>query len=193
VAGLDMSNPAFASMVRMTSITLPVAGTISTYTPLLGLQGIIGVKSGFTTAAGGCDVLAVVRTVHGRPVLLLAAVTGQTGPEVLAQAGLHGLALVDAVGPLIGTTPVLHGGEVVAHVSEAGRTVGAQATASASVLTWPGVTMTRVFQPVRRLTDQASRGARAGTVVVRLGTQHVVVPVRLQQDVPRESLLQRLF
>jgi D-alanyl-D-alanine carboxypeptidase len=170
-----------------------VAGTISTYTPLLGLQGIIGVKSGFTTAAGGCDVLAVVRTVHGRPVLLLAAVTGQTGPEVLAQAGLHGLALVDAVGPLIGTTPALHGGEVVAHVSEAGRTVGAQATASASVLTWPGVTVTRVFQPVHHLTDQASRGTRAGTVVVSLGTQHVVVPVRLQQDVPRESLLQRLF
>jgi len=36
-------------------------------------------------------------------------------------------------------------------------------------------------------------GARAGTVVVSLGTQHVVVPVRLQQDVPHESVLQRLF
>ena len=77
-------------IVKMTSVTLPVAGTISTYTPLLGLHGVIGVKSGFTTAAGGCDVLAVVRTVHGRPVLLLAAVTGQTGADVLAQAGLHG-------------------------------------------------------------------------------------------------------
>ena len=88
----------------MTSVTLPVAGTISTYTPLLGLQGVIGVKSGFTSRRGGCDVVAVVRTVHGRPVLLLAAVTAQTGPEVLAQAGLHGLALVDALGPLIGTT-----------------------------------------------------------------------------------------
>ena len=49
----------FASIVKMPSVTLPVAGTISTYTPLLGLQGVIGVKSGFTTAAGGCDVLAV--------------------------------------------------------------------------------------------------------------------------------------
>ena len=59
--------------------------------------------------------------MHGEPVLLLAAVTGQTGPEVLAQAGLHGLALVDALGPLIGTTAVLPGGQVAAHVSEAGR------------------------------------------------------------------------
>ncbi len=79
VAAPDMANAAFASMVKMSSVTLPVAGTISTYTPLLGLEGIIGVKSGFTTAAGGCDVLAVVRTVHGEPVLLLAAVTGQQG------------------------------------------------------------------------------------------------------------------
>ena len=53
-------------------------------------------------------------TVHGQQVLLLAAVTGQQGPEVLAQAGLHALALVDALGPLIGTTQVAGGRAVVA-------------------------------------------------------------------------------
>ena len=193
VAAPDMANAEIASIVKMSSVTLPVAGTISTYTPLLGLQGVIGVKSGFTTAAGGCDVLAALRTVHGRPVLLLAAVTGQTGPEVLAQAGLHGLALVDAVGPLIGTTAVLQGGDVVAHVSEAGQTVDAQAAASASLLTWPGVSATRAFEPQHDLTDQARRGGRVGTIVVTLGSQRVAVPVRLQRDAPRESLLQRIF
>ena len=193
VAALDMADPTFASIVRLTSVTLPVAGTISTYTPLIGLQGIIGVKSGYTAAAGGCDVLGVVRTVHGRPVLLLAAVTGQTGVAVLAQAGLHGLALVDALAPLIGSTPVLHEGQLVAHVSEAGRTVEARAAAAVSVLTWPGVHATRVFLPVHHLTDQARRGASVGMVEVTLGLQHVAVPVRLQQDVPRRSLVQRLF
>jgi len=193
VAGPDMTNPVVASIVSHTSITLPIAGTISTYTPLLGLQGIIGVKSGYTTAAGGCDVLGVVREVHGRPVLLLAAVTGQTGVAVLAQAGLHGLALVNAVAPLIGTTPVMRDGQLIAHVSEAGRTVGAGAGASASLLTWPGVTATRAFRPERQLTDQARRGARVGTVEVTLGLQRVAIPVRLQQDVPRRSLWQRLF
>jgi D-alanyl-D-alanine carboxypeptidase (penicillin-binding protein 5/6) len=192
VAALDMANPIVTSIVRNTSVTLPVAGTLSTYTPLIGLQGIIGVKSGYTVAAGGCDVLGVVRTVHGRPVLLLAAVTGQTGVAVLAQAGLHGLALVDAVAPLIGSTPVVHDGQLVAHVRAAGRTVDGRAAASVSVLTWPGVQATRVFRPVH-LADQARRGARVGTVEVTLGLQHVAVPVRLQQDVPRPSLIQRLF
>ncbi len=193
VAAPDMANPAFASMVKMSSITLPVAGTISTYTPLLGLQGIIGVKSGFTTAAGGCDVLAVVRTVHGKQVLLLAAVTGQQGPVVLAQAGLHGLALVDALGPLIGSTSMVAGHQVAAHVTAAGTSVDARTTSSASMLTWPGVSATRVFRPVRHLSDQARRGAQVGTVVATLGTQRVAVPVRLEQDVPRPSLLQRIF
>ena len=193
VAAVDMANPTFASFVRMTSVTLPVAGMMSTYTPFLGLQGVIGVKSGYTQASGGSDVLGVVRTVHGRPVLLLAAVTGQTGVAALAQAGLHALALVDALAPLIGTTPVLHEGQLVAHVSEAGRTVEARAAASVSVLTWPGVHATRVFQPAHHLTDQARRGARVGTVEVTLGLQHVAVPVRLQQDVPRPSMFQRLF
>jgi D-alanyl-D-alanine carboxypeptidase len=193
VAALDMANPTFASMVQLSSITLPVAGTISTYTPLLGVQGVIGVKSGFTTAAGGGDVLAVDRTVHGKTVLLLAAVTGQSGPVVLAQAGLHALALVDALSPLIGSTQVLPANQVVAHVSEAGTSLAATTSSSVSMLTWPGVSATRVFVPARRVADQARRGTQVGTVVVTVGAQQVAVTVRLGQDIPARTLLQRLF
>jgi serine-type D-Ala-D-Ala carboxypeptidase (penicillin-binding protein 5/6) len=193
VAALDMANPTFASFVDMSSITLPVAGTISTYTPLLGLQGVIGVKSGFTSQAGGGDVLAVNRTVHGKSVLLLAAVTGQTGPVVLAQAGLHALALVDALAPLIGSAQVLAPNLVVAHVGEAGHRLSAATAAPVSMLTWPGVRATRVFVPARHVADQARRGTRVGTVVVTVGGQRVDVPVRLGQDIPPQTLLQRLF
>jgi serine-type D-Ala-D-Ala carboxypeptidase (penicillin-binding protein 5/6) len=192
VAALDMANPTFASFVKMSSVTLPVAGTISTYTPLLGVQGVIGVKSGFTTAAGGGDVLAVERTVHGKQVLLLSAVTGQTGPVVLAQAGLHALALVDAMSPFIGSTQVLGGNQVVAHVGEAGTSIGAKTAASASMLTWPGVSATKAFVPARHVAKQATRGTQVGTVVVTLGTQRVAVPVQLERDIPAETLLQRL-
>jgi D-alanyl-D-alanine carboxypeptidase (penicillin-binding protein 5/6) len=193
VTSLDMTDPVFASLVQQTSITLPVAGTISTYTPFLGFDGVIGVKSGFTTAAGGCDILAVVRQVHGVPTLLLAAVTGQQGPIVLAAAGLHALALVTAMVPVVGATPLLHQGQVVAHVREAGKTVMARGTAPVSLLTWPGAKATMVFHPDPSLTDRARQGALAGTVDVTLGTQHAVVPVRLQQDVPQPTMLQRLF
>ena len=117
VAAPDMEDPVFASTVQMRSVTLPVAGTISTYTPLLGLDGIIGVKSGFTAPAGGCDVLAVVRTVHGVPTLVIAAVTGQTGPRVLFTAGLHALDLADTTANDIGSTVAVRSGQLVARVA----------------------------------------------------------------------------
>jgi D-alanyl-D-alanine carboxypeptidase (penicillin-binding protein 5/6) len=193
VAAPDMANPVVASIVDNNSVTLPVAGTLTTYTPLLGLDGIIGVKSGYTDAAGGCDVVAVVRPVHGHPTLLLAAVTGQTGFQALAQAGLHGLALVNAVQPLIGTATVLRAGVVAARATTAGSSVAARTGASVSMLTWPGAHATRVFRPVHRLSARARRGALAGNVVVTLGTQRVVVPVHLTRDIPQRSLFQRLF
>jgi serine-type D-Ala-D-Ala carboxypeptidase (penicillin-binding protein 5/6) len=193
VASLDMENPNVRAIVRMPDITLPVAGTVGSYTPLLGLDGIVGVKSGFTDEAGGGDVVAVVPTIQGVPVMLLAAVTSQQGPNVLNTAALHGLALVDALDQFVGRATVLHKGQLVARVTSDGRTVTATAASSVSMLTWPGTTATSVFHPVRHLTDQARRGARVGTVVVTLGGQQALVPVRLTQNVPRETTLQRIF
>ena len=87
VAAPDMTDATFASMVKQSSITLPVAGTISTYTPFLGLDGVIGVKSGFTTEAGGCDVVAVMRTVHGTSVLLWRPSPGRQAPTCWPRRG----------------------------------------------------------------------------------------------------------
>lgn len=193
VAAADMANPVFTSMVKMTSVTLPVAGTISTYTPLLGYQGVIGVKSGFTTAAGGSDVLAVVRQVHGRPVLILAAVTGQQGFDVLFLAGLVGLNLADHVAGSIGITPVIGAGEAVARVTVAGHTVGAVAQSSASLLTWPGSRVSRVFEQTSPVPAGSGRGTRIGEMVVALGTQRATVPVLLRRHLPKATSLQRIF
>jgi D-alanyl-D-alanine carboxypeptidase (penicillin-binding protein 5/6) len=193
VAAPDMTNATFASLVQMPSITLPVAGTISTYTPLLGFDGVIGVKSGFTTAAGGCDVLATVRRAHGLPVLILTAVTGQQGPNVLVEAGTIALALANAVGTTIGASSGLHRGDVVAHVVTGGHTVNATARSSVSVLSWPGVHITRVLEATKRVVAGAKRGTRIGSVVVTLGTQHAVIPVTLSQEIPKPSLTQRIF
>ena len=193
VAGLDMVNPTFAGIVKMSSVTLPVAGTISTYTPWLGFQGVIGVKSGFTTAAGGCDVVAVMRMVHGQTTLVLSAVTGQTGPNVLEVAGYIALNLADHARTFIEATPLVRAGEVVAHVSVAGHTVAATAARTADVLSWPGVSAARVLVDGNAILAGAKRGRRIGSVVIALGTQRVVVPVALRGDLPKPTMLQRLF
>jgi serine-type D-Ala-D-Ala carboxypeptidase (penicillin-binding protein 5/6) len=193
VATPDMADPVFAGFVKMPSITLPVAGTISTYTPLLGIQGIIGVKSGFTSVAGGCDVLAVYRTVHGHSVLIITAVTGQNGPNVLGLAGLAALNLANVTATAINATPLVHTGEVVAHVTAAGQTVNAAAQSTGEVLSWPGVTAKRTLVTTHPVRQGAPRGTRIGSVIMELGTQRVEVPLLLTANVPKESVFQRLF
>ena len=81
-----------------------------------------------------------------------------------------------------------------AHVSEAGTTVGATTASSVAMLTWPGVTA-RGAPSIRDVAHRPGppRGDVVGTEVVTLGRQSVSVPVRLQRDVPRPSLLQRIF
>jgi D-alanyl-D-alanine carboxypeptidase (penicillin-binding protein 5/6) len=193
VAGPDMNIPVFASIVNATSITLPVAGTITSYTPLIGFDGVIGVKSGFTQQSGGCDVVAVIRRAHGLPVLILAAVTGQQGPGVLRLAATQGLTLANAVGTLISATPIIRSGTVVARVTAVGRTVTATVRGTANVLSWPGVTATRVFKRSGTIRQGAKAGTRIGSVIVTMGTQRVMLPVRLTGSLPKESLSQRLF
>ena len=65
-------------------------------------------------------MLAVVRTVHGVPTLVIAAVTGQTGYGVLVTAGLHALDLADTAANDIGATAGSVAGAGGGQVSAAG-------------------------------------------------------------------------
>jgi D-alanyl-D-alanine carboxypeptidase (penicillin-binding protein 5/6) len=80
VAAFGMAMPTFAEVVSLATVTLPIVGTVHNIVAEVGQDGVVGVKSGFTTAAGGCMVLAAYRTVAGQPVLVLSSVTGQMIP-----------------------------------------------------------------------------------------------------------------
>ncbi|MHB1089437.1 MAG: D-alanyl-D-alanine carboxypeptidase family protein, partial [Acidimicrobiales bacterium] len=88
-----MKSPLVRSIVDRTSVTLPVAGTVGSYTPYVGIDHVIGVKSGRTSAAGGCDVMAMQfldgATVH----TVYSVVLDQRGGDLLGPAGDAALAL----------------------------------------------------------------------------------------------------
>jgi serine-type D-Ala-D-Ala carboxypeptidase (penicillin-binding protein 5/6) len=81
IAAAGMALPAFAAVVAMPSVTLPLAGVVQNIVKLIGTDGIVGVKSGYTSQAAGCMVLASYRTVDGRSVLVLAAALAQLEPS----------------------------------------------------------------------------------------------------------------
>jgi D-alanyl-D-alanine carboxypeptidase (penicillin-binding protein 5/6) len=77
VAALGL--PVFASIIALPSAVVPVAGTVVNYDTMLGVDGIVGVKTGYTTAAGGTMLVAARATAHGNKVLIVGAMLGVPG------------------------------------------------------------------------------------------------------------------
>jgi serine-type D-Ala-D-Ala carboxypeptidase (penicillin-binding protein 5/6) len=74
-----MRVPALAAVVAMRTADIPVAGVVRNYNTLLGHDGITGLKTGSTDAAGGCVLLAAWRQAGSRKKLIIAATLGQPG------------------------------------------------------------------------------------------------------------------
>ncbi len=85
--------PIVDQIVALTHVSLPYNGVVESYTPLIGVDGVVGVKSGFTDDAGGCDVMAVRVTVAGQTFNTYAVVLGQQSSNPLGLAGATALAL----------------------------------------------------------------------------------------------------
>jgi D-alanyl-D-alanine carboxypeptidase (penicillin-binding protein 5/6) len=80
IAAAGMADPTFAEVVGMKSVTLPLVGTVPNIVTEIGSNNVVGIKSGYTSEAGGCMVLAADREVQGRSVLVIVAVLGQPTP-----------------------------------------------------------------------------------------------------------------
>src|SRR5207253_2979921 len=94
-----MRFPVFRQIVSMPSVTLPVAGTVTNFNPLIA-EGYAG-KTGSDSAAGGCLAFFTQVTVAGRGLTAVGVVMGQgEGSDtsaILAAAGEAARRLVDSV------------------------------------------------------------------------------------------------
>ncbi|MHB8242765.1 MAG: D-alanyl-D-alanine carboxypeptidase family protein [Solirubrobacteraceae bacterium] len=96
-----MRFPVFRQIVSMASVTLPVAGTLTNYNPLIA-EGYAG-KTGSDSAAGGCLAFFTHVTVGGHELTAVGVVMGQGhGSDtsvILAAAGEAATQLVASVAP----------------------------------------------------------------------------------------------
>lgn len=85
-----MGQPALAEIAGESSAIIPAAGTVDNLNRLLGEDGIVGLKTGSTSAAGGCVLLAARFAAHPRRSLIVVAVFGQPGsPGTIVSAALQ--------------------------------------------------------------------------------------------------------
>jgi D-alanyl-D-alanine carboxypeptidase (penicillin-binding protein 5/6) len=99
-----MRFPVFRQIVSMASVTLPVAGTLTNFNPLIA-QGYAG-KTGSDAAAGGCLAFFTHVTAAGRGLTAVGVVMGQGQDSdtsaILAAAGEAAQQLVDSAAPAAG-------------------------------------------------------------------------------------------
>ncbi|MGA8296023.1 MAG: hypothetical protein WB770_03160 [Acidimicrobiales bacterium] len=158
-----MSYPAAREVVRMRQARLPIAGQIPNYNPAIGIDGIVGVKSGWTTEAGACLATAAYRDVDGHGVLVESVSLGQPGD-------LHAPALVDE-SLLDYATRLLEPYRLFSSVApiqllKAGA-LATFSTASQStwVVAWPGLVLKNEITTTMNLAEFIGDSARIGTVI----------------------------
>jgi D-alanyl-D-alanine carboxypeptidase (penicillin-binding protein 5/6) len=208
IAAAGMVIPTFALVAGMPAVNLPWAGVIANTVTAIGTNGIVGVKSGYTSQASGCMVLAAYRFVHGRSVLVLASALGQlepppTPPGSAPAPAPPGSPPAPPYSPLLAQYPLLYAEPIVEHLLDTsvaaivpvpvvatGQTVGTASTAwgGAPVVAARGAWLLGVpgQQVAVTMTTSGtkSKGLSAGTVRITLGPQSETVPVQLLHRMP---------
>lgn len=187
-----MKSPLVRSIVDQTSVTLPAAGTVDSFTPYVGQDNVIGVKSGRTSEAGGCDVMAMTFQLGAKTEVLYAVVLGQEGGNLLGPAGAAALALADsAVQSQLPHSYRFLASRALGTIGWGARRVTFGVRHSSTVL-WPNVQpVLAVHVHLEHFTTTIRRGQSVGWIIVHgLTTRRLVLVAR--SSVSPLSLWQRI-
>ena len=162
LAEVAMANPTFASIVALPQVSLPVAGLTYNVNSQVTHDSFIGIKTGWTPAAGGCFLFAAQRPVDGRSTTVVGAVLGQGGVSQLGNAINAAVALVNSTFSALATyTVVPRDGEVASLVQPWAASLPIPATKSVTLVGWPGLVLRTVLTS-RTLTDRVASGQVVG-------------------------------
>jgi len=186
-----MAIPAFAQIASMAQVTLPVAGLVYNLDADLGQSGIVGIKTGSNSAAGGCFLFESQETVDGTNLTVVGAVLGQGGLSPNQSALNAAAALVHAAFAAAGTFPFPSPGHVVGRITAPwGQSVPVVAESS-TVAGWPGMAVPLHIH-VAALSPDIPVGAGIGVLRAELGGRVVELALRNSQPLHGPSALWRL-
>lgn len=196
LARAAMRDPVFASIVRTEEIAIPGVGTVSSVNLLLGVDGIVGIKTGFTEQAGGNLAFAAIRDVAGQQVDLYGVVLGQgdgiDGFESRQEAFAATQTVIHDLDAGLEYRLVLSNRQPVATVTtDWGDEVDLVITEDVMLLTWPGVTMQTTVE-VDDISPGKSAGEQVGWVNVIIGEQARRLPLALATDLNGPGIFWRL-
>ncbi|WP_380285739.1 hypothetical protein [Kitasatospora purpeofusca] len=196
LAGQVMQDEIFRQIVSTPDTTFNNQKISNTNTLISPKNGIIGVKTGSSTPAGGCLMWAAYKEIAGVRRLILGVTLGQ--PATTAEPSILKVVQTVSAKQILAAQNGLTGqtlakqGDVVGRVEDGlGGSVPVVAAQDLTVAGFPGVTGTLVLDP-SKVAHQVAAGTKVGVLRAGEGDNRVEVPVVLGSELAPPSIVSRL-
>jgi D-alanyl-D-alanine carboxypeptidase (penicillin-binding protein 5/6) len=192
-----LSIPVLAQMVSLgqTSVSIPnQAGVVYNLNFDLGVDGIIGIKTGSDSNAQGCYLFAAQQSVGGKTATVVGAVLGQPGGSLGPNTAAvnAGDALVKSAFASLHSYTVFAPGQKAGQVTAPwGATAPVTVAQPVTVVGWPGLTV-RVTAHAHALRAPLRTGATVGTLQTEAGSTSVQTELRTLSPLAGPGIFWRL-
>ncbi|NJP46975.1 serine hydrolase [Actinacidiphila epipremni] len=188
-----MQNEVFRSVVALANVDIPGVGRIYNNNNDLVKPGVIGIKTGSSTPAGGALMWAARKNVGGKDQLILGVVLQQRGGvtvnDSLQTALDRAQQLIESVQHGLTSATVVKKGTVVGAIDDGlGGSTPVIAAADLTTPGWPGLHTPLTLTPSHDLPHSAKAGTQVGT----LSLGPTTIPVTLQSDLKSPSFTAKL-
>lgn len=189
LAQAALKDPVFAEIVAQPEATLPIAGRVFNVDALAGQDGIVGVKTGSSGAAGACFVFAADVAADGQPARLFGAIMGlPTLDDVFTSTK----SLVQAVGPALHYRSVLSTNQVIAeYPAPWGDRATVFADQDVDWVVYDGMVL-RQRTDLRTVRAPLPSGSSVGTLTLQVGEHRTQLPLRTTEPIFEPDIVWRL-
>jgi len=185
-----MEEPVLADIVGQTQVTLPVLNTAKNYNTLLGINGVIGIKTGNTDEAGGCLLFAYKKNLDGKDITFVGIILGAGNRAVVLNDTRK---FIQNNPSALGFTPAITKNQVVgSYKTIDGKTINAVAKDDVKVLTSKTnqISVESTLQNVKKPID---KNTEVGTITIKSGGKTFTTQAILESKISKPAFWWRLL
>ncbi|GAA3360904.1 hypothetical protein GCM10017744_045420 [Streptomyces antimycoticus] len=199
LAKAAMQSEAFRAVVATPNTEIPgLDDRIYNNNNLLVKPGVIGIKTGSSTPAGGALMWGAVRTIDGKKQRILGVVLEQRATTTLDAslqlAQTNSYKLISTLQDALTSATVIKKGDVVGQIDDGlGGTTPVVATKDLKAVGWSGLGVDiKIGDGGKKVPHSAKAGTVVGEVTVGTGPGQLTAPVALQDDLSEPSFGSKL-
>lgn len=188
----DMSYPVFRTIVSEPQASIPGTGIVYNVDYVLGQDGIIGVKTGSSSEAGGAFAFAAQTTVDGNNEIVYGDVLHQGGVKPLNTAFTSAESIIRSTDKSLKMLTIVHKGQVIGHITTKwNKQIDVVAGTGVTSVGVPGE---NVHYSVKagNLKAPIHQGENVGTAIIKIGDATYKVPLLAAQTLETPSYKWRL-